>query len=217
MVPRLPTTLLALGVLVPSISLAARFDFIYADQITMRAPLASWGITLAGEDFGLIANKGAASLSADQLYAAEFTVDGVPAPPDSTTPTIDPHLRPGLNSGYLYHPSFLPIQPDEAVGSVGPDNGILTTLIGSGETFRNSSPAQFIYFELGGSGNSPGVVRFDVHLSMGGEVADFPMFITLIDSPSYSITFDHAARVSSSAGPTAAKTTTWGRVKELYR
>src|SRR5439155_8976819 len=129
---------------------------------------------------------------------------------------IDPWLLPGINSGYLYHPSFVPIQLNEAVGSVGSDNGVLTTLVGQGETFRNSSPVQFIYFELGGTGNSAGVVRFEVHLRMGGDVVDFPMFVTLIDSPSYSIAFNHAARVSS-AGPTAAKTTTWARLKRLYR
>jgi hypothetical protein len=217
MVQRLLAFLLALGVLVPSSSLAARFDFIYADQITMSAPLASWAITLAGLDFGIIVNTGSASLGADQLYAAEFTVDGVPAPPDSTSPTIDPWLRPGFNSGYLYHPSFSPIQSNEAVGSVQSGNGVLTTLVRPGETFRNSSPAQFIYFELGGTGNSPGVVRFDVHLHLGDDRVDFPMFVTLIDSPSYLIAFDHAARVSSTAGPTAAKSTTWGRLKGLYR
>src|SRR5882672_10266071 len=130
MVRRLPVFLLALGVLVPSSSLAARFDFIYADQITMSAPLASWAITLAGEDFGLIVNKGGTSLSADDLFAAVFSVDGVPAPPDSTSPTIDPWLRPGFNSGYLYHPSFVPIQPNEAVGSVDSSNDGLTTLLG---------------------------------------------------------------------------------------
>jgi hypothetical protein len=217
MVKKLPGLLLALGVLVPSISLAARFDFIYADQITMSAPLASWGITLAGLDFGLIVNKGTTSLGADELYAAEFSVDGVPAWPDTISPTIDPWLRPGINSGYLYHPSFVAIQPNEAVGSVGSDNGVLTTLVGPGETFRNSSPAQFIYFELGGSENSPGVVRFNVHLRMGDDRVEFPMFVWLIDSPSYSIAFNHAARVSSTAGPTAAKITTWGRLKSLYR
>jgi hypothetical protein len=216
MVNRLPGLLLALGVLAPSLSFAARFDFIYADQITMSAPLASWGITLAGLDFGLIVNKGTTSLGADELYAAEFRVDGIPVWPDTTSPTIDPWLRPGINSGYLYHPSFAPIQPNEAVGSVGSDNGVLTTLVGPGETFRNSSPAQFIYFELGGTGDSPGVVRFNVHLRMGDEQADFPMFVTLIDSPSYSIAFNHAARVSSAA-PTAAKVATWGRLKSLYR
>jgi hypothetical protein len=210
--------LMALGVLVPSLSTAAGFDFIYTDRVTMRAPLASWSITLAGTDFGLIVNKGATGLSADDLNAADFSVDGVPEWPDSTSPTIDPRLRPGINPGYLYHPSFQPILANEAVGSVSSPNDVLLPLVGAGETFRNSSPAQFIYFELGGMGNSPGVVRFDVHLRIGDDAVSFSMFVTLIDSPSYSIEFTHASRVSSSALPvTAAKATTWGRVKSLYR
>lgn len=217
MVHRFRAVLLVIGVLVPSLAQAARFDFIYADQITMRAPLSGWGITLAGQDFGLIVNKGTASLGADELYAAVFSVEGVPVWPDTLSPMIDPHLMPGINSGYLYHPSFSPIQPDEAVGSVGSFNGVLTTLVGPGETFRNSSPAQFIYFEMGGTGNSPGIVRFNVHLLIGEDHVEFPIFVTLIDSPDYSIQFDHAARVSSVSGPTAAKRSTWGKVKKLYR
>jgi len=214
---RLRAVLFALGVLTPSFAHAARFDFIYTDQITMHAPLVGWSITLAGEDFGLIVNKGSVSLGADELNAAVFTVDGVPVWPDTLNPIIDPYLIPGLNNGYLYHPSFTPIQPEEAVGSVGSSNGILTSLVAPSETYRNSYPAQFIYFQMGGTGNSPGVVRFDVHLHLGSDHVDFPIFVTLIDSPEYSIQFDHAARVSSVSGPTAARVSTWGRVKKLYR
>jgi len=217
MVRTVRALVLALGVLLPSLSHAAPFDFIYADQITMRAPLASWGITLAGLDFGLVVNTGLANLTANDLYAAEFTVDGVPQWPDTTNPVIDPWLRPGFNSGYLFHPSFQPIAPHEAVGSVPTPPSVLTALVAPGETFRNSYPAQFVYFEMGGTGNAPGVVRFDVHLRIGDERADFPIFVTLIDDPSYLITFEHAARVSGVPLAVATRPTTWGKLKSLYR
>ena len=217
MVRRLSLFVLALGVLVPAIARGAAFDFIYADQITMRAPLSGWSITLAGLDFGLIVNKGSAGITGDDLNAATFRVDGIPVFPDTTSPIIDPRLLPGFNSGYFYHPTFTPILPNEARGSVNPENTILTSLVAPGETFHNSSPAQFIYFEMGGTGNAPGPVRFDVHLRMLGQGVDFPIFVTLIDSPDYQITFTHVARVSSVTGPTAAKLTTWGRLKRVYK
>jgi hypothetical protein len=206
--------LIMLGVLVPSLSNAARFDFIYADQITMSAPLSGWGITLAGLDFGLIVNKGALSLGADELRAAHFDVDGVPEWPDTTSTRIDPWLRPGINQ---YQSILPPIQPNEAVGSVPSPNSVLLPLVGPGETFRNTAPAQFVYFEMGGTGNAPSVVCFSVHLSMGDEAVSFPMLVTLIDSPAYSIEFTHASRASSTPVVTAAQPTTWGRVKALYR
>ena len=213
MAKRFFIVLFALGVLVPGLSQAARFDLIYADGITMRAPLDGWGITLAGMDFGLIVNKGTASLGPTELSAADFTVAGVPEWPDTTTTRIDPWLRPGFN---IYSSAFTPIQPNEAVGSVNEYNGILTSLVAPGETFRNTTPAQFVYFEMGGTGNSPGVVRFDVQLRMGDDSAGFPIFVTLVDSPAYSIEFTHVARVSSAA-VTATRPTTWGRLKSLYR
>ncbi len=217
MVQRVVVLLLMLGALVPSLSYAARFDFIYADQITMRAPLASWGITLAGTDFGLIVNKGTGSLGADELNAAQFDVAGVPEWPDTTSPSIDPWLKPGINSGYLYHPTFQPIQPNEAVGSVGTLNAMLLPLVGADETFRNSSPAQFIYFEMGGTGNTPGTVGFNVDLRVGDEAVALTIRVTLIDSPTYSIEFTHASRVSSVLPVTGGRMTTWGALKSLYR
>lgn len=217
MIRRILRFLILLGAVATGTARAERFDFIYADQITMKAPMNGWGITLAGSDFGLIVNKGTADLTADVLYGATFRVDGLPVWPDTTSPMPDPVLRPGINSGYLYHVSFMPIVPNEAAGSVGPLSAVLPPLVEAGETFRNTAPIQFIYFELNGIGTTPGLARFDVHLRIGDDEASFPMFVTLIDSPSYDIEFTHAARVSSEPLVTAARNTTWGRVKRLYQ
>ncbi|MGH7726338.1 MAG: hypothetical protein ACREOU_13000 [Candidatus Eiseniibacteriota bacterium] len=113
-----------------------------------------------------------------------------------------------------------PILPDEAVGGVGTLGAVLLPLNGADGTFRNVWPGSFTGYQLSGIGNSPEVVRFDVRLRIGDESVSFPIFVTLIDSPEYSIEFTHASRVSSSkavTGPTSGRTTTWGAVKGLYR
>lgn len=212
-----PVCLLALGVLALSPARAAEFDFIYADEITIRAPLSDWGITLAGLDFGLIVNTGTSDMTATDLDAALFRVDGVPVLPDATFPTINPWLRPDFSYLYYFGPNFTPIKPNEAVGSVIAANTLLTALVAPGETLRNSSPWQFVYYEIYGHDNSPGLVTFNVHLTMGGFRADFPMHVTLVDSPEFSTEFTHATRVSGIAGPSPAKPTTWGKLKRLYR
>jgi len=209
--------LLLLGVFTPNLAHASRFDFIVADQITMKAPLADWGITLAGTDFALLVNKGTAALTADDLGAADFTVEGVPEWPDTTSETINPRLLPGLNPAYFWNAGVPPVAVNEAVGSTTAWNTVLPPLVQPGETLRNTG-TQFLYFELRGLGNSPGEVRFDVRLRMGDDEVLFPMFVTLIDDPSYEIVFTHATRYTSvPVGSTAAQNTTWGQLKKLYR
>ena len=212
---RLTALLLALGVLLPSLARAAPFDFIYADQITMRAPLEmGWGVTLAGMDFGILVNTGSSPITAQDLDEADFLVNGVPVSPG---PTITPILRPVFFYGYYLSDGFSPIAPGEGLGSVIAENTLLTALIAPNETFRNSSPAAFIMFQLNGTNNEPGVVRFDIRLIMGAFQADFPIFVTLIDTHEAGIEFTHATRVSGVAGPTPVKSTTWGSLKRLYR
>jgi hypothetical protein len=213
MSPRLLVPLLALGVLVPGLSHAARFDFIYADQVTMLAPLDGWSISLGSNSFGLIVNRGTSSLSVEELEAADFHVDGVPEWPDTTTIPINPAMYAFLVNAHVAGP----ILPNEAVGGVGTLGAVLLPLIGAGETFRDVWPGSFTWYQLSGVGNSSETVHFDVYLRIGDEAVSFPIFVTLIDSPSYSIEFAHASRVSSSPVVTPLQTTTWGMVKGRYR
>ncbi len=135
MIRRFIALLVTLGALVPGLSRAAHFDFIYADQITIHAPLSSWGLMLAGSDFGLLVNEGVAGITMDDLLAADFDVVGLPEWPDTTSPRPNPCLRPGIN---VFQSGIPPIQPHEAMGSVGSLNAVLGSLVAPGETFRNT-------------------------------------------------------------------------------
>jgi len=205
--------LLALGLLLPGRALAAPFDFIYADQVTMRAPLASWGISLGSNSFALIVNTGPTSIGVAELQAADFDVAGVPEWPDTTTVPINPRLDANLENAHVAGP----ILPNEAVGGVGTQGAVLLPLVGPTETFRNLWDGSFTWFSMNGHGNSPGVVRFDLKLTIGDESVAFPIFVTLIDSPEYELTFTHAVRISSAPNTTPARSTTWGALKGLYR
>ena len=204
----LKTTLVAAALSLAAIApaRAAHFDFIYYDHYDLTLCLNGCGITLAGEDFGLIVNKGLTDINGPEFFATSFTVQ-------SSEPSIT--LTPFINNP---GPAVTPIHPNEAMGSGGPVLGsLLPALIQPGETYRDTSPFQVITFEVQRtSGSYAGPVTFNVTMKVGSEIASFTLHFDVHVGP-HAIGFLSAARVSSQSGPTAVNRVTWGKLKASYR
>jgi len=186
------------------------FDLIYTDQMNVALCSNGCGITLAGSDFALIVNKGTTDITGAQMYGTVLTAT-------SSSPEVG--LFPFVNNPGGLDPT--PIHPNEAVGSVSsgpPDNTLLLSRVLPGESFRNSSPAQFLAFSVRRTGTNSftGDVVFDVTTTLGADVATFQM-VAHVSLGDFAISFPHVARVSSVPLVTPAQVTSWGRIKTLYR
>ena len=197
---------LSLAALAPRPAQAAHFDFIYYDQYDLTLGLNGCGITLAGNDFGLVVNKGLTDITGPEFFAPTFTVT-------SSEPSI--LLLPfNTNPGF---PAVTPIHPNEAVGGGGPLASPLPSLLQPGETYHNTTGYQVIAFEVTRtSGSYAGPVTFNVAMKMGAETASFTLHFDVRVGP-HAISFLSAARTSSVSGPTPVAQTTWGRLKSMYR
>jgi len=192
--------LLLLGSVLPGLAQAARFDVIVIDELTFRVPLQDWGLASGGgPDLFMLVNTGTTPISAQELQDMVIRVDGLPVWPDTTTPQPNPRLFLGPNT-WLFATAFAPLVPNEAVGNLTEWNALLTTQMGPGETLRDLQSPMIDYF-FDGRGNSPGRTRFDIHIRIGQEEADFPMFLTLESGgPDYEMEATHASRFSSHSG-----------------
>jgi len=197
---------LSLAALAPAPARAAHFDFIYYDHYDLTLCLNGCGITLAGEDFGLVVNKGATNINGPEFFATTFTVS-------SSEPSIE--LTPFINNP---GPAVTPILPNQAMGSGGPVLGsLLPALLQPGETYHDTSPFQVIAFEVQRtSGSYSGPVTFNVAMKMGAETASFTLHFDVHVGP-HAIGFLSAARTSSTTGPTPVAQVSWGRLKSMYR
>ena len=199
---------LAAGLAFATAASAATFDFIHVDEMNVALCPNGCGITLAGIDFGLIVNKQATDITGAQMYATQFT---------ATSSSPDVSLFPFVNNPGGTDPT--PIHPNEAVGSVGigpPNNQLLLPLVHAPETFRNSAPSQFLAFQVNHDGPFVGDVTFNVTMTVGGDVAKFPI-LAHVTNGDFAISFVHASRVSSVPLATPAVATSWGKLKTLYR
>ena len=192
---------------------AAQFDLVHVSQFDVTL-CDGCGITLAGSDFGLLVNKGATDITESELHAATFT---------ATSSRPDFQFYPFLNDpGWVVVPphTLAPIQPQEAVGSLGPDpdNHLLVPVLSPPEVLRDLAGAQFVAFEIRRDVGSTyvGPVTFVLRLQIGGEEAEFPMVANVSLGPHF-IAFTQAARASSVPLPVAARPTSWGAIKSLYR
>lgn len=208
----LPLAAALLACLAPTAH-AAHFALVHVSQFDATL-CDGCGITLAGADFGLLVNQGPMDITADELHAASFT---------ATSSQPDIQLLPFLNDpGYVIAPphSLAPIHPQEAVGSIAsdPDNHLLLALLSPPEVLRDLAGAQFVAFEIRRDAGSTyaGPVTFVVRLQIGGEEAEFPM-VANVSLGQHHIAFTQAARTSSVPLPVAARPTSWGAIKSLYR
>ncbi|MBI1797723.1 MAG: hypothetical protein HY076_08430 [Candidatus Eisenbacteria bacterium] len=167
------------------------------------------GITVGGG--ALLVNTGPAALTEADLSTATFSVL-------SSRPDI--YLGFFLNNPHI----VAPIAPGEAVGVVTfLDDGVFTPndifldSVAPSETFRNTYPIQFIGLGINrDAGSYEGPAVFDVIMQMGGRVAFFTIHADMHLGPHH-LTYVEAQRVSSVPGATAARPTTWGAIKKLYR
>jgi hypothetical protein len=185
---------------------ADHFDLIYADQMYFRGFGPSVDKIVAGPiGFALVVNTSQTPLSAEELTAATFTV----------TATRDSF---GLELYVGNLPNYAPILPAEAVGGVIRENAALATLLEPGETLRNTGQNSVLFaaaWRLHGAPDSASVA-FDVLMRLGGQEVRFPTLVEYRGGP-ISVTYPKATRVSSSQVPAPVVTTTWGRLKALYR
>ena len=196
--------ILALALLVPNIARAARFDAIYVDRYQLTLCSNGCGFTLSGSDFMLFVNKGAAEVGAAELFAAEFTV---------TSSSPDLEVFPFINDP---GPPVAPILPNEAVGGIGFLGDVLTPLLLPGETYRNTTPGQFLAFHVSRVGSFVGPVTVNVKMKVGIETAEMVMVFDFRNGP-HDIKFLRGARTSSFTPPVAARQSSWGRLKTMYR
>lgn len=196
---------------------AQSWDLIYADQFEITL-CESCGLTLAGTDFALLVNTGAAIIDEPTLFAGSFSC--VPGP-DTTCFIQSSH--PGFRLiPFINNPApgvIAPILPGEAVGGVTPFNQVLLGPIAPGETLRNTSPNQFLAFQVGRLQGTTfeGDVVFDVEMMLAGARAVFQLHADMRLGTGGDIAFLHASRVSSAPIPTASRTSSWGKIKTLYR
>jgi hypothetical protein len=192
-----------------SSSRSAPFDFIYTDHVDVTLCPNGCGIMLGDYGFGLVVNKGATDIDSAEFYATTFTAV-------SSRPELE--LWPFISDA---GPAIASIQPNEAVGSVGPLNSVLTGLLLPQEALRNTQPAQVIVFKIGRTGTNTyaGPVSFDVTMTTGGDVAQFVILadVKLGGTDEFALSFPSAARVSSQPTTTPVATRTWGALKALYR
>jgi hypothetical protein len=195
---------LATLALAPAAS-AATFDLIWADRIEVTTFPGNVGFTLSGTDIALVVNKGLTDIEAPEFFGASFEAI-------SSNPLVNAH--PFINNP---GPSIMPLHPDEAIGSVSGLNGVLTSKLLPGETLHNTAGLQVVSLEVQYPAGFSGMVMFDLAITMGGNVAYYSILANFTLGSQFAISFPSAARASSSAVPTAAKTTTWGAIKRLYR
>lgn len=185
-------------------SQAAHFDVVYVAEYDLTLCTNGCGITLAGgNDFMLLVNKGGADIGAAELSGAQFTTN-------SSVPDLQ--VIAFLNDS---DPPLAPILPNEAVGGVGPLGDVLTPLLLAGETFRDTAPRQVFALEIYRSGAYNGPVTVTVTVKVGNEVATLALHFNFQTGP-HDIAFRSGARASSTV-PTAARPTSWGRLKAMYR
>jgi len=212
MIRRIPLrfALLTLGLLVlASTAHAATFDLIYTDRMDVTLCPNGCGITVTGDSYALLVNKGATDIGAAELFGTTFTY---------TSSQPEMVLVPFINNP---GPPVAPIHPNEAVGSATSALGLLTPLLHPGETLRNTAPLQVLAFEIERTGinNFAGPVVFNVTMTMGTDVAHFTVLanVTLGGPSEFVLAYTHATRVSSVPLATAANVTSWGAIKKLYR
>lgn len=195
--------LAVLAFLAPLPAHASMYDLIFADSIVVVAGPAGSGFSL-GNDIAMIVNTGPGSIGAAELSGVTFSAT-------SSDPTVDVFAS-ILNTG----PPVTPILPGEAVGTLLPGSPLLAKVL-PGETVRNVYPIGVFWLSVGYPVGYTGSVVFNITMTMGIDVAHYFTLLVVLPGPEFSIDVLHAERTSSISFPTAARASTWGAIKTLYR
>jgi len=198
------TSVLATILTCPHSARAVPFDLAHVHSMGVTL-CGGCGITLSAWGFALLVNTGPLPITSADIDGMQFTA----------TSTVDGiSLSPFAGQLYLH----APIAPDEAVGSVIPEyNGLLVDLLENDESFRNTATSQVLPFQISReSGNTyEGPVTFWVTVTMGTEIAAFPIHATL-SLGSHHIEFLTASRATSTSSTTVDRAS-WGELKTRYR
>lgn len=195
--------LAVLAVLAPLPAHASPYDLIFADSIVVVAGPAGSGFSF-GNDIALMVNTGPGNIGTAELSGVTFTAT-------SSDPIVDVFAS-ILNTG----PPATPILPDEAVGTLLPGSPLLAKVL-PGETVRNVYPVGLFWLAAGHPVGYTGTVVINITMTMGIDVVHYFTLLTVLQGSEFSINVVHANRTSSVSFPTAARATTWGAIKTLYR
>jgi len=187
----------------PAPARASTYDLIFADSIEVVAGPAVSGFS-TGNDIALIVNTGPTNIGQAELSGATFEVT-------SSDPTVDGQVS-ILNSAS----PVTPILPLEAVGTMLAGSPLLTKVL-PGETARNVFPIGVFWLATGFPVGYEGTVVFNVTMTMGIDVVHYFILMNVHQGPESQITVVHADRAHSQSFPTAARASTWGAIKKLYR
>ena len=187
-----------------------RFDLIIFnhDQVQTFANLG--GDFAIVHEGGMLVNTGTQPITALDLIRPPVTV------------TKDNPQSPVQYSLSVMVDELTPIMPGEAVLCGDADSDMVRQLLQPGETLRSVCPTHTIGYSVRNLAY-PGVegpVSFQVSLSIGGQTVHFPVTFDVqrIPDPETWTPLRHAGVIRvSSDGTIAAKPTTWGKLKVLYR
>jgi hypothetical protein len=211
--------LLASLVLLQTPASARPYDIIYVDSFDVTL-CSGCGITLAGLDYALLVNTGPSDITLEELRSATFTAES---------------SQPGIKLiAFLNIPNDQivgAVRPREAMGSIWPGgNEMLLDQLQPGETLRDLSGMQFMAFQIsrvhtGDSTSVPmdddyeGPVDFQVLMSMGGYEARFSLHANVHrgDHQIMFLTATRSLREKAVLGATPVRSTTWGKIKQIYR
>ena len=196
------SSLAVLAVLVPARASAKPFDLIFADSIEVVAGPGVTGFS-NGNNIAAIANRGPGNITNADLSSATFSVT-------TSNPLVQVFATKD-NTGLV-----TPVLPLEVVGTMPPGSPLLAKVLPD-EAARNVYPIGLFWLGVDFPVGFNGVVVANIQMTMGGDVAYY--FTLLHIAQGTNPTFDviHADRVRSQPAPVAARTSTWGAIKKLYR
>ncbi len=183
---------------------ARPFDLVYADRVDVSL-CEGCGITLAELGFGILVNTGPVSITHAELNAAQFScVSSVPG--ISMTPflTVQDSASSALAAGHARGPGLPLFLPLLAPGEVLDDTYAV--------------PRQFLAFSIDREFGTTyaGPVNFHVTMQLVEAWIEFDI-LAQVSLSDFSIQFTHATRQSAISPPVAARSSTWGAIKSLYR
>jgi len=181
---------------------AGTFDLIWGNRITVTTYPTNSGFNIYGRDIAIVVNTGSTDITGPEFRGATLTGT-------STTPGIEVFLYIDPNV------PIVPVHPNEATGSVVDFNAVLLTLLEPGETFHQTSP--LLSLEVSYPPGFSGSAQLVLAIAMEGDIAQFSIQMTFVAGTDFAIQFDSAGRTSAVPLPTAARQTSWGRLKKLYR
>ena len=206
MVHRATQSLLAVALATLSftaVAFADSFDFIYADSIDVVSMPGQSGFNY-GNDIAMLVNTRSTNIENAEFFGATFVAT-------TSDPLVDAH--PFVNEP---GPPVTPILPDEAVGTILPGSPLLAKVL-PGETVRNTYPLQIYGLIVNYPPGYVGTVVLYITMTMGAERAEYFTLINIQQGADFAISVAHADRAHSQSFPTAARASTWGAIKKLYR